>query len=309
MKSKRNISLLLTLLVTSLCAWAQSGFVINMKNGQKLKFENASVQSLTFDEATVPPVTGEPKIGDYYYSDGTWSTELDNTKTPIAIVFYVGNPSADDEGLRNEHPECTHGLAIALNETMSSWQEKYETYGSNRTVSDWLTANGYPAVKSTKDDDAPVNKMVGYTYSKYLKAFNASPDNAEWPITSMMAVDDYSAAVPAPASSSGWFLGSGREMVLACFGKIEGNITSMGRQDPNMRDLLNIKLASLPQTDATLFDTTGQTYWTCNEYGVETEGLWIDRAWGVYFMRDRTAVSGSMKNWSEYARVRPILAF
>lgn len=309
MKSKRNISLLLTLLVTSLCAWAQSGFVINMKNGQKLKFENASVQSLTFDETAVPPVTDEPKIGDYYYSDGTWSTELDNSKTPIAIVFYVGNPSGDDEGLRTEHPECTHGLAIALNETMSSWQEKYETYGSDKTVSDWLTANGYPAVKSTKDDGAPVNKMVGYTYSKYLKAFNASPDNAGWPITSMVAVDDYSAAVPAPASSSGWFLGSGREMVLACFGKIEGNITSMGRQDPNIRDLLNIKLASLPQSDVTLFDTTGQTYWTCNEYGVETEGLWKDRAWGVYFMRDRTAVTGSMKNWSEYARVRPILAF
>ncbi len=308
MKNKRNISLLLTLLMTSLCAWAQSGFIISMKNGKTMKFESSSVASITFDE-TQPPATEGPKIGDFYYSDGTWSTTLDKSKTPIAVVFYAGDPSADDEGLRAEHPECTHGLAIALNETISSWQENYETYGSNKTVSDWLTANGYPIAKSTKDDDAPVNKRVGYTYSKYLKAFNASPDNAQWPVSAMAAVEDYCATVPTPASCSGWYLGTGREMVLACFGEIEGNITSMGRQDPVVRDLLNDSFALLPAADVTSFDTTGMTYWTSNEYGVETEGLWIDRAWGVYFMRNRVAVSGSMKNWSEYARVRPILAF
>ena len=80
-------------------------------------------------DETQPPATEGPKIGDFYYSDGTWSTTLDKSKTPIAVVFYAGDPSADDEGLRAEHPECTHGLAIALNETISSWQENYETYG------------------------------------------------------------------------------------------------------------------------------------------------------------------------------------
>ena len=38
----------------------------------------------------------ELKIGDYYYSDGTWSTTLDSSKTPIGVVFYVGDPSVSD---------------------------------------------------------------------------------------------------------------------------------------------------------------------------------------------------------------------
>ncbi len=296
------------LILTSLCTWAQSGLIISLKNGQTMKFESSSVESITFDPETSPMPEG-PSIGDFYYSDGTWSTELDKSKTPIAVVFYVGNPSVDDEKMRTEHPECTHGLAIALNEKTVSWHEKYETYGTDKTVSDWLTANGYPAVKSTKDDNAPVNKCVGYTYTQYLNAFNEAPDNTQWPVTAMTALASYRSAVPTPATSSGWYIGSGREMVLACFGDIEGNITTMGRQDPKVRDLLNGRFELLQPSDVTLFDTTGYSYWTCNEYGVETEGMWIDRAWNVYFMLDRVAVSGSFKSWGEYVGIRPILAF
>lgn len=309
MTHKRNITLFLMLVMTCLSTWAQSGFVVKMRNGQTMKFENSAVDSVTFAKASIPPVSEAPQIGDYYYSDGSWSTDLDATKTPIAVVFYAGDPAVEDKNLRAEHPECTHGLAIALNETMVGWQEAYETYGDDKTVSDWLTSNGLPVVKSTNTDDAPVNKMQGYTFTKYLEAFNASPDNAAWPVTGMKAVEEYRNAVPTPATCSGWYLGTGREMVLACFGEIEGNIVTMGRQDPVVRDQLNNVLSTLPSTDATTFDTEGMSYWTCNEYGVETEGLWRDRAWNVYFMRDRVAVSGSMKNWSEYARVRPILAF
>lgn len=309
MNTRLNIALFMTMVMTGLCTWAQSGLVISMKNGQTLKFESSNVKAITFDQEK-PPVPDAPSIGDFYYSDGTWSTELDKSKTPIAVIFHVGDPGADDEGLRADHPGCTHGLAIALNELTAAWHARYETYGSSHTVSDWLTANGLPAVKSANDDAAPVNRRTGYTTSKYLRAFNAAPDNAAWPVTAMSAVDSYSTTVPAPASSSGWYLGSGREMVLACFGEIDGNITSMGRRDAVIRDLLNGRFAQLPAADVTPFDTTAaKTYWTSNEYGVETEGLWIDRAWGVYFMRNRVAVSGSMKDWSEFARVRPILAF
>ncbi len=53
-------------------------------------------------------------VGDWYYSDGTWSTELDPSKTPVALVFWAGDPTAHDAALKNDHPDCTHGLAVAL---------------------------------------------------------------------------------------------------------------------------------------------------------------------------------------------------
>lgn len=305
----KNIALFLALLMTSLFSMAQSGLIIDLKDGRTLKFESSNVESITIDKATTP-VGDAPSIGDFYYSDGTWSTDLDKSKTPIAIVFYVGDPSADDEGMRADHPDCTHGLAIAITEVIGvGWQEKYETYGASKTVSDWLTANGYPDVKAKSDDDSPINKRIGYTCSKYLRAFNASADNAAWPVTAMAAVDNFSATCPAPPSSSGWYLGSARELVLACFGEIEGNLSTMGRQDAVIRDLINGRLQQLAATDVTLFDTTGWTYWTCHEYGLEGEAFWSERAWPVYFVRDKNSVYPSFKSFSEYASARPILAF
>lgn len=41
-------------------------------------------------------------VGDWYYSDGTWSTELDPSKTPVALVFWAGDPTAHDAALKND---------------------------------------------------------------------------------------------------------------------------------------------------------------------------------------------------------------
>lgn len=56
----------------------------------------------------------EMQIGDYYFSDGTVSGSLEEGKTPIGIVFWLGNPAEEDEVLAREHPECVNGLVVAL---------------------------------------------------------------------------------------------------------------------------------------------------------------------------------------------------
>lgn len=91
MKLNRIISLVVALIVTSIASQAQQ-FTVALKNGEKHTFTNAEVDSIFFHEPVAdpePPYVA-PKIGDFYYSDGSWSSTLDESKTPIGLVFCVG---------------------------------------------------------------------------------------------------------------------------------------------------------------------------------------------------------------------------
>ena len=70
--------------------------------------------TITVTAGKTEPPADEPEVGDYFYSDGTWSSDLDADKEVIGIVFYTGNPAKDDPTLQADHPECTHGLAVAI---------------------------------------------------------------------------------------------------------------------------------------------------------------------------------------------------
>lgn len=257
--------------------------------------------SATCDITVIAP----PHIGDYYYSDGSWSSDLDNGKTPIGVVFYVGDPSIDDEKLRTDHPECTHGLVMALNDTKSAWHKNYEAYGASKSVSSWLAENGYPEVGSAREANAPVNKMIGYSYTSYIEKFNEASENANWPVSAVAEVVKYREKVPAPKKTSDWYLGSGRELVLACFGKIEGDILTMRKQETKIMVQINSAMEKIEGADLLIDDS----YWTSVENGVKSEAFYTETAWNVYFCSDNNSVSTSFKAWDEYARARAILAF
>ena len=61
------------------------------------------------------------KVGDFFYSDGTFSTKLDNSKTVVGVVFYVGDPTVDDSTLKKDYPGCTHGLVVGLEEKTGTY--------------------------------------------------------------------------------------------------------------------------------------------------------------------------------------------
>lgn len=136
---------------------------------------------VTVNESAQP---GSAQIGDFYYSDGTWSPQLDNSKTLIGIVFYVGDPAKDDAMLRADYPGCTHGLAVSIVEFTGPWQSNYDSYG--KLIDDWVAGNlsGYESLIAhygyAPDDN--LNKMLGYNNTKAIKAFNNDPQNASWPV-------------------------------------------------------------------------------------------------------------------------------
>lgn len=146
-------------------------------------------------ECTVE-VSGKPVIGDYFYSDGTWSTEANPNKTPVAIVFWAGDPTVDDEILRKEHPDCTNGLAVSLEDVQTSWLDLVGYRKYKDVIGEWIEANTDYLSCLTDMDDGKTESILGYGITKGLYEFNASEENSEWQIQFIVDMDLFKYVVP-----------------------------------------------------------------------------------------------------------------
>ena len=173
-------------------------------------------EALEFTTAARPLVA--PAIGDYYYSDGTWSTELDPAKEPIAIVFYTGVATEffdnvayykvkDGSTKMNE----INGYAIALKDADPEYENQYGVIEDGAWWSFW-DGDASPTGVSIEVDD-----FLGYTNTLAIqshciqlkKEFSASEDS--YP-AAYYATRGYEEICPAPAQSSGWFLPSAYQL-------------------------------------------------------------------------------------------------
>ena len=209
--------------------------------------ENGLVTALSEGEAAIRVSAGEKhalcnvtvqcipaEIGDYYYSDGTWSSEPDTDKTVIGIVFWTGNPGQDDPSLKKDHPECTHGLAVAIN----------------------------------GEQESTLNMMVGYNNTKAIEVFNAAPENATWPVEAVEKAGQYRQSVPAPENSSDWYLPSAKELTLLAYGDTDKNIYYTDSTTV-IKELVNEKLSTLEDSQLLCTHDFIWTYWAANEFDEE----------------------------------------
>ena len=184
--------------------------------------ENVGV-TITYDGTET-----EPKIGDYYYSDGTWSDgglrklladgtmewaetkpQPESGKTVIAIVFHAGhheNDGSDYSATGIGQQKC-HGYAVALQDATSS----YCMWGHYGTELGCCPTDG----SGNRQDNffTPDIDWSGYAWTQKIitavggkEYLNATEQNG-YPAT-WYAVVDYETKVKAPANSSGWFLPS-----------------------------------------------------------------------------------------------------
>ena len=152
---------------------------------------------LTCEVTVQQPAAASVFVGDYYYSDGTWSTDLDPSKTVIGVVFSVEKPTQmGDTKLSADHPQATHGLVVALEETANiQWQ------ASSSNVGQWLIDNeGYNDLQDT-------GRKCGYSNTLGLKAYNAvcDPENK-------VLVADCAPEIELGSATSGWYLPSYAEL-------------------------------------------------------------------------------------------------
>ncbi len=182
--------------------------------------------------ATAPAVP--PALGDYYYSDGSWSSgdaEPDPAKTCIGIVFYAGrgeDPYADDCAYTLKDGTTplkeVRGYAIALDDASADGMA-WGSWGMDGQAGVGTSTNRYD--------------FRGYSNTLAIKAnaerkHGALSDEAEdnYPATYRAHVL-YETVVPAPENSSGWFLPSAGQLkyIGAHRTKIEENMHRLGRGD------------------------------------------------------------------------------
>lgn len=202
------------------------------------------------------------RFGDYYYSDGTWSSDLDASKTVIGVVFWAGDPTEQDPTLKQDHPECTNGLALAIDgEEFCAWQSNFGAYGMR--VDDWLSDNAdFHSIATTVEPYDHINEILGYNHTKAIEAFNAAPENSAWPVEAVQKAVDYRSEVPAPASSSDWYLPSPKEIYIICTGDVDDIFYHTPRTQDNMLKL-NKVLATIDgaqQLGTDMLSTNGKTF-------------------------------------------------
>jgi len=150
-------------------------------------------------------------VGDYYYSDGTWSTTRNTSKTVIGVVFATANAVASDPELRKDYPNCTNGLVVSTKEYTSACASGRGW--SYADLGNWCSGSGYTYYNDTSNP-------CGYSNTKgYMAANAASIQSYGYTINftlfnSSSPVAQHRASVSAPSSASAWYVPSYKEMQL-----------------------------------------------------------------------------------------------
>ncbi len=172
---------------------------VMLSNGEKLICE----------VTVIPQIPSDIAVGDYYYSDGSVSHELDASKTVIGVVFTVGNPTnMGDLKLPVDHPDRTHGFVVSTAEYLTP-HSLDRNWGRADLVT-WMNNNGFTQILS---QDA----ACGYSNTMGYEALNKAgvmsyEDQIRVDVCGKVA--DHAASVEAPALSTGWYLPSLQEMKM-----------------------------------------------------------------------------------------------
>ena len=158
--------------------------------------------TLNITEATV-----RINVGDYYYSDGTWSSELNPSKTVIGIVFARANSASSDALLAKDYPDCVHGLVLSTEEYVLSCTSNRSWLRAD--LINWMGQNGY---NQWLVDD----KYCGYNNTQGLLALNDANVKSGGDVIHVYHVDavlQHREKVQTPAGASAWYMPSYMEMV------------------------------------------------------------------------------------------------
>lgn len=250
----------------------------------------------TASDECVINVRAVPKAGDYYYSDGTYSSSLDKSKEVVGVVFWAGDPTKNDSHLKTEHPDCTNGLAVSLVEYTTKFQSSYDKYYTTffeKSLSFWIDNNtsGYKSILSGQAMGDNGNFMLGYNNTLALREFHNSEDNVDWTLDIVDSLDNHIENVSLPENTSGWYIPSIKELYFLTEGDYGYNVfwnpTKFGNLDAVNKSLGNIEGAEQ------IAKKSPKIYWSSTEcliYGVYIiETSWSSVPGGNPYISDNLA--------------------
>ena len=148
------------------------------------------------------------QVGDYYYSDGTYTAELNPKKQCIGIVFRVDQHANDrsdysETGIREQ---ACHGYVVALQDA-SSEECPWGVYGYE--IGLYPVDNSGNKIDNFTDNGADTD-WSGFLYTGKItleaeRNGGFTPDTQEgYPVGYYTRL--FAQQIPAPANSSGWFI-------------------------------------------------------------------------------------------------------
>ena len=146
-------------------------------------------------------------VGDYYYSDGTWSSDLNPSKTVIGVVFARANSASSDALLAKDYPDCVHGLVLSIDEYVQPATQNRSWLRAD--LINWMSQHGYS--QWLVDD-----KYCGYNNTQGLLALNKANVKSNGDVIHVYhveAVKQHREKVQTPAGASAWYMPSYMEMV------------------------------------------------------------------------------------------------
>ena len=230
------------------------------------------------------------RIGDYFYSDGTFSTDLDPDKTVIGIVFQT-NPKrigqAEKDALTAKGVTEPHGLVMSIKEIASV---KWSTFDYDTALED--------------------RKTVADCYNDISGLKNTTTLGARDDLPALKAIADFNTSNPVPSKATRWFMpsagqlwdlmeGLGKVTMLAAQRTNSGNMWSGTDSGNNVCYTLNCWLEGVENAEQ--FDWRYNFLWSSTEYNGNQ--IW---SWGMY---SSGAVIFGVDSKSAPFDVRPILAF
>lgn len=227
-------------------------------------------------------------VGDYYYSDGgivPGDTPVPPGEGCIGVVYWVGDKAfQDDPLLKKDHPGCTHGLVAALQDAGKTlWSSRNDDITNN-----WLSGqNDTYGIATLKTTD----KMQGYANTKALEDYNASEGaTGGYSVLPIGLIRSYAGAHPAPASSSGWYFPSIKELKFMCWGQNASGESTDGKQ------ILDIQFGKITGASS----LRSSYYWSSTEFS-------SGRTWDVNFNSGYVLKENYKQYYSDW--VRAVLAF
>ena len=297
--------------------------------------DSGESEDVTSREVLVRYTAGDVKKGDYIYQDGTTSDGglrliyvdgekvttsekpqpiIDDANPVVGIVFWTPSETipkkgrqtpaslTDDKIMAAEHPECTHGLAVALKDVADigmDWQSPCESVANFQSGDNFThgSKENFKSISSGTGATDPINYILGYQNTVVLRAYNTYCQNnnnkSGYIVQPVAAIDEFAIDNLAPENSTGWFLPSPKELHILCYKDVD-NIADVNNRGSNTRDLINSSL-----TEVGGDDLIRQTYWSSCEIGMSF-------ARGVSLSNGN--VNGDYTKPTDFY-VRPIFAF
>ena len=237
------------------------------------------------------------KVGDYFYADGTWSSELKDNKTVIGIVF---STEATD---KDKAKGWTHGQVVALRNAGTSLKWNTSGDGANENGATSYASSNILSALSDRD---------GYTYTQTL----IGKQTATTSYPAAQAAVNY--PVNAPSTTSGWYLPAiGQAVDIALnIGQIASdslhvNASATGQGTWNKQGSvcvsnINAKLNSVTTADVDLLPVSGALYLaSSSDYSLQSVYyMYVNSMAGI----NSVMILGYYKDADPYT-VRPVLSF